>query len=58
MSKFTYILNRLQEPSTWAGIAALGMLVGIPHGTLDAVSQIISGVGALAAVLIKDPGHA
>lgn len=58
MSKFAYIIGRLKEPSTWAGIAALGVLAGIPPGTIDAVGQIIAGAGALAAVLLKDPGHA
>lgn len=48
------IIQRIKEPSTWAGIAALGVLFGLPPGTVEAVSQIIGGVAALAAIVLPE----
>ena len=45
------ILKRIREPSTWAGIAALGALFGIPAEHIGLVGQVAMGVGGLAAVL-------
>ena len=53
-----FIINRLKEPSTWAGLSALGVLVGIPPGTLDLVVQVGVGLSGLAAIVLKDQGHA
>ena len=47
-------LQRLREPSTWAGIAALGVLFGLPPGTVEAVSQVVGGIGALAAIFLPE----
>lgn len=48
------IINRLKEPSTWAGISALGVLIGLPLGTIDAVGQVIGGIAALAAIFMAE----
>ena len=48
------ILKRLREPSTWAGIAALGLIFGLPAGTIEAVGQIIGGVAALGAIVLPE----
>ncbi len=48
------IMQRLREPSTWAGIAALGLLVGLPAGTVEALGQIISGVTPLGAIFVTE----
>jgi hypothetical protein len=48
------ILKRLREPSTWAGLSALGLIFGLPVGTLDAVGQILGGVAALAAIVLPE----
>jgi hypothetical protein len=53
-----WLLNRLKEPSTLAGLSALGMLFGLPPGTIDAVSQIIAGGLAVAAIVKKEKGSA
>lgn len=50
------IIKRLREPSTWAGIAAIGVLFGLPVGAMDAVGQIIGGVAALVAVVLPEKG--
>ena len=51
MGKF---LSRLREPSTWAGLSVLGVLFGVPEGTLDAVGQIVGGVAALGAIVLAE----
>lgn len=48
-----FILQRLKEPSTLAGLSALGLLAGIPPGTMDAVYQV--GVAVLGAAAIFMP---
>lgn len=49
-----YVLARLREPSTWAGLSALGVVFGIPPGTLDLVAQVGVGVAGLVAMALKD----
>lgn len=51
---FIHILKRLNEPSTWAGIAALGVLFGLPAGTVEALGQVVGGVAALAAIVLPE----
>lgn len=53
-----WLMDRLKEPSTLAGLSALGMLFGLPPGTMDAVGQIITGGMAIAAVILKEQGNA
>jgi hypothetical protein len=48
------LLHRLREPSTWAGISALGLIFGLPPGTLDLVGQIIGGVAGLGAIFLPE----
>jgi len=47
-------LSRLSEPSTWAGISALGLVFGLPPGTIDLVGQVIGGVAGLAAIVLGE----
>ena len=53
-----FFIDRLKEPSTWAGVSALGLVFGLPPGLLDAVAQIVMGVGGVAAIVMKDKGGA
>lgn len=48
------IINRLREPSTWAGLSALGLIFGLPPGTIDAVGAIVGGVAALGAIALPE----
>lgn len=48
------ILNRLREPSTWAGVAVLGAVFGLPPGAIEAVGQIIGGGAALVAIFLPE----
>lgn len=54
MNKAIAIFKRLKEPSTWAGIAALGVIFGLPPGTIEAAGQIIGGVAALGAIFLPE----
>lgn len=54
MAKAIQIIKRLREPSTWAGIAALGLIVGLPAGTLDALGQVLGAVAAVAAIALPE----
>ena len=49
-----YILNRLKEPSTWAGFAGLFMAFGIAQPVYAALSAVGVAVAGLAAVLMAD----
>lgn len=47
-------LKRFKEPSTMAGLAALGLLFGLPPGTVDAAGQVLGGVAALLAIFLPE----
>lgn len=55
MNRFEY-LNRLREPSTWAGIGILLSLVGINLAPPDAQAFVNGGVGlaSLLAIFIGE----
>lgn len=46
-----YILARLAEPSTLAGLGVLATLAGLPPGTVDLAAQVIGGLAGLVAIL-------
>lgn len=48
------ILRRVREPSTWAGLAALGALFGLPPDTINLVGQAAMAIGALAAIALGE----
>ncbi len=48
------ILQRLREPSTWAGLSALGLVFGLPPGTIDALGQLVGGLAAVAAIFLPE----
>lgn len=48
------ILQRMREPSTWAGISALGLVFGLPPGTIDLLGQVVVGVASLAAIAMGE----
>lgn len=50
------ILKRLREPSTWAGLSVLGVVFGLPPGTLELVGQVIGGAAGLAAIFLPELG--
>lgn len=52
--KLANILQRLREPSTWAGISVLGIVFGLPPGTLELVGQVVGGAAGLAAIFLTE----
>lgn len=49
-----YILNRLREPSTYAGFSGLALALGISDTVWSAVAAAAAGVFGLIAVLVND----
>lgn len=51
-----YIIQRLREPSTWSGLGmlAVSLGLGIPPGTLEAITSIGVGVAGLASILLRE----
>lgn len=47
-------MNRLREPSTWAGLAALSVLFGINPETANVIAQAAGAVAAAVAVLLPE----
>ncbi len=54
MAKAIKILQRMREPSTWAGLSMLGLLFGLPEGTISAVGEVVGGLAALGAILLPE----
>ena len=54
MKTLNFIITRMKEPSTWAGLSALGVMFGLPHGTVEALGQVLGGVAALAAIALPE----
>lgn len=54
-----FILSRLKEPSTFAGLSGIAVALGMSGELYNAVAGAIAGVAGLVAVLLADkPDHA
>lgn len=51
---FKFLRARLSEPSTLAGLSALGVLVGLPEGAVSAGAQLLAAACAVAAVIAPE----
>lgn len=49
-----FILNRMREPSTWAGIAGLGAAFGIPAEYINVAGQVVIAGASVAAILLRE----
>lgn len=49
-----FILSRLKEPSTYAGLSGLAMALGISTHIYEAAALAIAGVAGLVAVLLAE----
>jgi len=54
MNKFKALLDRLRQPSTIAGLAAFGVLAGVPADTLNHVGQGVIAVAGLLGVFLDE----
>lgn len=52
--KTAEIIARLREPSTWAGLSGLLVLLGVNVEAVQAVAQVGAGIAALAAVIVRE----
>lgn len=58
MSALTAVLERLKEPSTYAGLSGIALAVGISVEVFEAVAATIAGVAGLFAVILHDKAKA
>lgn len=49
-----FILARLKEPSTYAGLSGLAMALGISTHVYEAAAVAVAGVAGLVAVILAD----
>lgn len=51
---FLRLAARLREPSSWAGIAAVAAVFGVPLEHIDAAVQVGVAVAGAAAVILPE----
>jgi hypothetical protein len=51
-----YIINRLKEPSTWAGVAVVFTAFGISVNA-EELALVGSGVAAILAIVMRERGE-
>jgi hypothetical protein len=54
MSIVNFVLTRLKEPSTYAGLSGLALALGVSGQLYAAVSTAIAGIAGLAAVILAE----
>jgi hypothetical protein len=56
MAILAYIINRMKEPSTYAGLASILGLVGVNLApeSLTAIISVLTAVAAAVAVFVPD----
>lgn len=52
--KTAVLLQRIKEPSTWAGLSALLMLLGVNVEAVTALANIGAAVAGAAAVFVGE----
>lgn len=53
-----FILSRLKEPSTYAGLSGIALALGVSGELYNAVAGAIAGLAGLVAVILADKGSA
>ena len=54
MSIATFILTRLKEPSTYAGLSGLALAFGISSDLYTAASSAVAAIAGLIAVVLAE----
>lgn len=54
MSVVNFVLSRLKEPSTYAGLSGLALALGVSGELYSAASSAIAAVAALLAVILVE----
>lgn len=47
---YSYLLGRLKEPSTWAGLSVLALMFGVEQVEVDSVINVATALAAAVAV--------
>jgi hypothetical protein len=55
MSIVNFVLARLKEPSTYAGLSGLALALGVSGELYSAASAALAAVAGLIAVVLADP---
>jgi hypothetical protein len=55
MSVVNFVLARLKEPSTYAGLSGLALALGVSGELYSAASAALAAVAGLIAVVLADP---
>jgi hypothetical protein len=55
MSVVNFVLSRLKEPSTYAGLSGLALALGVSGELYSAASAALAAVAGLIAVVLADP---
>ncbi len=50
------LMTRLKEPSTYAGLAAAALILGVSTEMFGMWTEAAAGVFAFLSIFIKDPG--
>lgn len=53
-----FIISRLKEPSTYAGLSGLAVTLGISGELYNAAAVALAGIAGLVAVLLAEKGSA
>jgi hypothetical protein len=48
------LISRFKEPSTWAGLAIIATLAGVPPGTFELLQQAGIAVAGLLAIFMSE----
>jgi hypothetical protein len=54
MNLVSWLLNRLKEPSTYAGFAGLALAFGLSAEEWNTIYTAIAGVAGVVAMLLSD----
>jgi hypothetical protein len=58
MSIVHFILKRLKEPSTYAGVASLALALGLTDVQWEAISAAVAGLAGVVAVFLMEKPEA
>lgn len=50
----TWFIDRLKEPSTWAGLSAVAIALGLSETEWTAIGQAAAAIAGAVAVVLKE----
>jgi hypothetical protein len=52
----SYLLKKIKEPSTWAGLSIIAAAFGMPPGTFELLAQLGIAAGGLVSIVLNEAG--